>query len=497
MRRTALFIALLISPALAAAQPAQDLQFAADVDSIAARVMALRPAPGMAIAVVKDDRTILTKGYGFADIERNIPVTANTGFYIASTTKAFTALNVALMANRGEVSLDAPISRYLSDVRWASDVNPDSITVRDLLTHTHGISNSGPVVWRTAFSGVHTNDLLKGLLKHHTASEAGRTYSYTNLGYNIAGLIIDDIADMPWQEQLAKNIFAPLGMTSTSAFPSRYDSARLAMPYGAEPMGPQRLHYAKGDGNMQAAGGLISTANDLARWLEMQINLGLVDGRQVFPRAMVAETQKIQTMFEKPTSTGSIGYALGWNVALVNGDTVLHHGGGFSAFRTYIAFSPNSRIGVAVMANEARIGGGAIDFLIDQVLDYGREGWRAKSEDGLAQLAAGIQQRREGIAKDREARAARPQALPHPLATYTGTYDNAEAGAMVWSVRDGRLWAEIGLLKSVATAYDAAANKLRVELEPGSGEVIGFDVVDGKARSMTYSGRTFIRRSTP
>ena len=162
MKRT---LSILLVPLLAGPLHAQsDAQMASDIDAFVQRIMSVSGVPGLSVAVVKGDRAILTKGYGFADIERKVPVTENTDFYIASTTKAFTALTMTLMAEKKLVDLDAPVSRYLPDVKWGRGVNPDSITLRNLLSHSHGIANSGPVVWRTAFSGVHTNALLKELL---------------------------------------------------------------------------------------------------------------------------------------------------------------------------------------------------------------------------------------------------------------------------------------------------------------------------------------------
>jgi CubicO group peptidase (beta-lactamase class C family) len=253
---------VLVFPTIASAQSPANRQLAADVDTFVQHVMSISGTPGLAIAVVQGARPVLVKGYGLADLERRIPVTEHTVFYIASTTKAFTALTVALMAERKVLDLDAPITRYLTGVQWAASANPDRITLRQLLSHTHGIDGDGPVVWRTSFTGVHTNALLKALLRHHGASDAGRVYRYTNLGYNIAGIIIDDVTRGKWQDALATNVMTPLGMSSTTAYVSRFDSARLAMPYTMEPSGPRRVHYAKSDANMQAAGGLVSTAAD-------------------------------------------------------------------------------------------------------------------------------------------------------------------------------------------------------------------------------------------
>ena len=483
---------------MAAQAPATpDRALAADVDSFARTVMSASGIPGMAIAVVRGDQAILVKGYGFSDVERGIAVTESTAFYIASTTKAFTALTLALMADRKTVDLDAPITRYLKGVHWASTVHPDSITLRRLLSHSHGIQGNGPVVWRTAFTGEHTNALLKDLLQYHGASGTGHTYRYTNLGYNIAGLVIDDVTRGKWQDAIATTVLTPLGMTHTTAYLSRVDSARRAMPYLWDSAGPRRLHYSKADGNMQAAGGLVSTAGDLAIWLEMQINQGRVRGRQVFPQRVVAETQRLQVaMAGARGDQREVGYALGWTIGVQGSDTAYLHGGGFSAFRTIIAFDRRHRIGVAVLANEGTIGGGAIENIAQYVLDRGRDSANAARvyAPRLAELPAIVARIKSRILEGRAQRAARPQTLSKPLEAYAGTYESVQGGTMTWTVRDGRLWAEIGVLKSIADVFDAQADQLRVELEPGNGTVVAFRFTDGRATGLRHQGFEYRRK---
>ena len=351
-----LVLLLLAFPTAAFGQTTDSL--AADIDAMVQRVMALHPTPGLAIAVVRNDKPILVRGYGMADVERKRPVDQNTLFYVASTTKAFTALATVLLAERGLLQLDAPISRYLPGVRWAQGIDPDSVTLRHLMSHTHGIGSSGPVVLRTAYTGVHDNQLLMQILQHHAASEQGRTFRYSNIGYNIAGLIVDEVTRGKWQDLLEEIVLEPAGMKSTTSYVSRFDSARLAMPYAAHTAAPRRLHYAKTDANMQAAGGLVSTAADMAKWLEVQINRGHLDGTQLFHQAVISETQRIQVPIENHPDL--VGYSLGWRVSAFGNDTVLHHGGGFSTFGTYISVSPTARIGVAVMVNGAQAGHASI-----------------------------------------------------------------------------------------------------------------------------------------
>jgi CubicO group peptidase (beta-lactamase class C family) len=476
-----------------------DLKLAADVDSFAKNLVAVSGVPGMMIAVVRGDAPVLVKGYGFADIERRIPVTDQTAFYIASMTKAFTALTVALLADRGTVDLDAPLTRYLRGVQWAPDVHPDSLTLRRLLSHTHGLNGSGAVVWRTAYTGEHTNAQLKQLLRYHGLSGTGTAYRYTNLGYNIAGLAIDDLTSGHWQDAIATHVLRPLGMSHTTAYISRVDSAQRAMPYVVEPpAGLRRAPYTKIDANMQAAGGLVSTAADLAVWLEMQMNGGRVDGRQVFPARVIAETQRQQVaMTGRQGELPLVGYALGWQLAVQGSDTVYIHGGGFSTFRSLIAFDRTHRVGVAVATTEAKIGGGALELLVQYVLDRARnpDSAQVKYAARVPELPNIVARIRTRIADDRARRATRPQTLSKPLETYAGTYENPEGGTMVWTVREGRLWMTMGALRSVAEVFDNTKDQLRVELqETGVGEIVEFFFTGERATSVKYSGWEFIKR---
>ncbi|HEX6063658.1 MAG TPA: serine hydrolase domain-containing protein, partial [Longimicrobiales bacterium] len=249
------------APTFAQADP----QLARDVDAFVSQLMTHNVAPGLAIAVVRGNEPVLIKGYGYADLERKRPVTPTTGFYIASITKTFTALTMKLMEQRGLLQLYDPVSKYLPRLVLAPGLSADSITLVQLLTHTHGIDNSGPVVALTAFNGVHTNARLLELMREHKPGESGRNFRYTNVGFNLAGLIIDEVTDDTWKNVMQKDVLDPIGMKDTRASISRYDSAQLAMPYAAAGDGGfRRIQYAKGDGNMHAAGGLISTAQDLA-----------------------------------------------------------------------------------------------------------------------------------------------------------------------------------------------------------------------------------------
>ena len=140
----------------------------AAIDSTAKQFFDLNATPGLGIAVVRDTQVIYMRGFGYADVENHRQFTPSTQFYIASTTKSFTGLASAVLAERGVWSLDAPLSRFLPGLTLHAPLTADSITIRSLLTHTHGISNNGPVVIRLAYTGEYADNAeLMSLLKEH------------------------------------------------------------------------------------------------------------------------------------------------------------------------------------------------------------------------------------------------------------------------------------------------------------------------------------------
>ena len=362
-----LLTALAAAPMLSAQQASAGEQSA--IDSTVARIFGLRLAPGLGVVVVRDTQIIYMKGFGFADAEARRPFTQQTVFYVASTTKAFTGLAAAILDGQGRFSLDAPLSRYLPEAELRPPLNPDSITIRSLLSHSHGIGD-GPVPMRLAYTGEYSgNDQLIALLAEHQPLPS-RAYRYSNLGYNAATLAMDRVTGESWKQTLDRLVFKPLGMKNTSANVSGFSADRLAMPYRSTPDGFERAPYGKVDANMQSAGGLVTTLEDEARWLEAQLNQGRVDGRQVLPAAAVREAQSIHARYDQNVrGVQMLGYGLGWNVGHFKGDTIYVHGGGFPGFATHVSFIPQRRLGVVVMANSGDLGSAAVELVAQGIYD--------------------------------------------------------------------------------------------------------------------------------
>ncbi len=468
----------------------------AAIDSTAQRFFDLGASPGLGIVVVRDTQVVYMRGFGYADVEKRRPFTPSTEFYIASTTKSFTGLTAEILAERGAWSLDAPLSRYLPTLKLHEPLSADSISIRSLLTHTHGIGNSGPVVIRLAYTGEYagSRELIE-LLKEHRPAESGREYAYGNIGYNVAGFAMETVTRESWKETLRRVLFEPLGMTSTTAYASRVPRDRLALPYKLVVNGWAPAPFGKTDANMQSAGGLFSTLSDMARWLEVHINNGKLDGRQLLPAKAVLESHKVLATTTQNSQSGrgirQIGYGLGWQVAVRGQDTLLMHGGGFTGYATHMSFNPKERVGVVVMANNSDLGGGLVELTAFAVYDAIRAGKPVDAAQ-MSEIRTMLDRARAGMGADLARRAARPQTLPYPLESYVGTYANPAYGHLVISLENGKLQARMGAAWSAVEVYDGAANKLRVELL-GNGDVLNVTMTDGRASAVSFSGIEFKR----
>jgi CubicO group peptidase (beta-lactamase class C family) len=489
-------IVALLTAAPASAQTPNDWR--ADVDGYARRLVDAGLVPGMGVAVTSGDSIVHVAGYGVADRETGRPVDMATEFYIASSTKALTATAVLLLAGRGEIDLDAPVSRYLHDLGFEAPLEADSISIESLLTMTHGIEDGGPVILRTAYTGDFTPELLVDLLAHYGPAESGRAFDYGNLGYNILGLVLDPNDGEGWKEVVRREVLDPLGMKETTARVSTLDPERLAMPHSVVPgEGFRRVPLAKADANLHAAGGHFTTPRDLGRFVAAHVGDGTLEGERVFPAGAIASTH--ETHADQDREFGPFhryGWGYGWDLGTFEGDTIVHRFGSFSGYRSHMSFMPAHGIGVIVLVNGDGPASRAADLMATYVYDrlLEKPDLAAAYDGRFAELEAGAAEYVEGVSQNLAERGARQAPLPHPLEAYVGAYDHPALGRMEWRIVDDHLEVSMGVAESEAEVFAAAEDKLRVELT-GGGEVIDFTFPEGggPAESLEYNGFTLVR----
>jgi CubicO group peptidase (beta-lactamase class C family) len=457
--------------------------------------------PGLALAVVVDDRVVLTRGWGVADREAGLPATDETLFYIASSTKPYVALLAAVLDARGTMPLESSLASHAPDVRFDPEIGADRVTLRHLLTHTSGVDNE-PIGVRVAFTGQHDPDTLWRLLAGTTPNENHPfgQYRYTNVGYNIYAVLLERETGKPWQERLTAEILDPLGLSRTTPYVSKAERKGwpMARPYiGLLPGGVQRVPLEKHDNTMQSAGGLLTTAEDLGRWLVFQLNDGRLDGRQVIDPAVVRATHEKRTDADDGHPPfGQTGYALGWSIGELDGHAALSHGGGFVGFRSMISFLPDEGIGVAVMANEGSVGGEVANVVLERAYRWWLDGDVESADAAIDELVAKRDALRERIAADLAKRADREWMLSRPRRAYAGTYANDLFGTITVAESDGELSVTWGNLSCVGTPYPRSET-IRVELVPGRGEVMAFGPDEGPVQSVELQDEVFERVAEP
>jgi len=454
---------------------------------------------GTAVAVVKDGKVIYEGYFGFSDIGGQQPVTADTSFYIASATKPFFALNALLKEKHGKLDTRTSLQAMFPDVRFKG-FDASAITAKGLLTHSSGIDNQ-PLVWATAFSGIHDAQSRLSLVaaSYPDKEVALGTFRYTNVGYNIVSVWLDRTLAQPWQDQLAQSVFKPLGMTRTSAYISKADTKQwpLAKPYSFASANPDvPLYLSKSDSTMQAAGGLVSTAPDLARFLIAQLDDGRYRGRQVFPKSVITQSQEPQVELDsKYMDFKRTGYAWGWYTGDYKGRSMRHHFGSFAGFHAHLSFIPDANIGLVVLNNEdvlsSRLTGLIADYVYGMLLGEPDVPARMSARfDELIEQARGL---RVATAKQRTVIAGREWHLSLPLEAYVGSYSNDLLGRMTVELdKDNKPLVRWGKLAVVATGFDRS-DHVRVEFSPNSGDLVAFLVKEGKVDAISFADATFKR----
>jgi CubicO group peptidase (beta-lactamase class C family) len=284
------------------------------------------------VLVAQEGKVLLDKGYGFANLEWEIPNTPTTKFRLGSVTKQFTAASILLLEERGKLKVEDPVKKYMPDApaAWGK------ITIFHVLTHTSGIpSFTGfPDYQPTEAIPTTPEKLVARFRDKPLEFEPGTKWNYSNSGYVLLGYLIEKISGQKYSEFVQQNIFTPLGMKD-----SGYDSnsaviAHRAAGYSRSPNGPVNTGYI--DMTIPfSAGALYSTTEDLLRWEQ-----GLFGGKVL----TAASLAKMTTPFKQD-------YAFGLGVSTSNGHKMIAHDGGIEGFNTSLAYYPDDKLVVAVLAN--------------------------------------------------------------------------------------------------------------------------------------------------
>jgi D-alanyl-D-alanine carboxypeptidase len=328
----------------AVAAPAQQTSRATvttRIDSLATAFINDTHTPAVSVAVLRGSDTLVMKGYGEASVEAHRPATASTVYRIGSITKQFTSAAIMRLIERGKLSLDDPMSKYLPDV----PLHGHTVTIRQLLNHTSGIhSYTSEPEWQKTWTTDLTPRQIVAFVDKDTFDFApGTGWRYNNTGYVLLGMIIEKITGEPYASYLQHDLFTPLGLRQTSYCPSRPTDPSFADGYSSAGGTVKPAEFLSMT-HPFSAGALCSTVRDLVIWQR-----ALVGGRVVN-----AKSYALMTTADTLNNGKRLNYGFGLVPGMLGTHKSVGHGGGVNGFTTSSIFFPDDTVNVVVFSNSDR-----------------------------------------------------------------------------------------------------------------------------------------------
>jgi CubicO group peptidase (beta-lactamase class C family) len=345
-------IALLLLAVPAAADP---------LDGIDAHVKAglkAHSVPGLGLAVVKDGKVVLARGYGVREVGKPDPVTDKTVFAVGSVTKSFTAAALGILVDEGKLTWDTRLADRLPKFRLKDPYRTQQITVRDALAHRTGMERNELLWYRSGF----TRDQVLGKLRLVDVDDEFRTrFRYNNMMFLAAGQLVPAVTESKatWDEFVADRLFKPLGMTSaTTTITALSKGGDVATPHEKVKGVPRPVEWLNVD-NCGPAGSVNASAADMAAYLLFQLSNGRGPGKRLVKADTVREMHAVHMPMGKPAFSFnpdalSRGYGLGWFVTDYKGRRLVEHGGNVDGMTAQVAFLPDEKLGVVILANQGQ-----------------------------------------------------------------------------------------------------------------------------------------------
>ena len=335
-----------------AALKAQDAPFAG-FEAFVTGVMEDWQIPGVAVGVIRDGEVLLARGFGYRDIEAELPVTEHTTMAIGSNSKSFTVTLMGMLVDQEMLEWDRPVRDYLPDFRLHDEFATAEMTPRDLVTHQSGLPRHDNVWYGRTGSRAEIFAKLRYL--EPNASFRSR-YQYQNLMFMTAGYLTEKITGEGWDDLIEQRIFAPLGMErSNTSVRDTPASGDYAVPYLLRDGTLTRVPFRNIDA-VGPAGSVNSNVTEMLAYIQAHIDGGVFDGHRLLSEETSASMQ--QPQFAMPGESefpelGQASYGLGLRVSSYRGHKMVAHGGGIDGFISSMSWLPRERIGVMVLTNRS------------------------------------------------------------------------------------------------------------------------------------------------
>jgi len=409
-------------------------------------ILEITKSAGFAVAVVKGNEIIYSKGFGYRDYENKIPVDNNTLFAIGSSTKAFTSSILGQLRKEDKLSFDESPIKYVPDLKFFNDEMNNSIVIKDLMSHRTGLPRHD---WSWYFFPTYDKDsLMRRIEFQEPFTGVRKQWYYNNFMFLTQGVIAERITGKSWEENMYERLLKPLKMTRSNLSIKELRKAdNVALGYEIVDEKISKMDYYRIAG-MSPAGSMNSSVNEMSNWLMTWLNKGKFEGNEIIPEAYINEAMSSQMVINGALPDDEFPdihmatYGYGWMLSSYKGHYRVEHGGNIDGFSADVIFFPSDSIGIVVLANQ---NGSSVPSLVrntiaDRLINVERTDWIKRYEDRKAE-----QEDVEVEAED--APTQKKQAPQHQPKDFTGFYENLGYGQFEIIVENDSLFAVLPLWK--------------------------------------------------
>ena len=419
-----------------------------EIDKLVTRTLETFNVPGIAVAVVKDDRIVHMKGYGVRSITTGEKTDENTLFAIASNSKAFTSAALGILIDEGKLTWETKVIDIIPEFRLYNSYVTEDFNIKDLLTHRSGMGlGAGDLMLWPDSSSFTKEEIIHNLRYLKQVSSFRTKYDYDNLLYLVAGEVVARVSGQSWEDFVEERIMKPLGMERSATSLRRVNDNSNIIDAHVPVDGKLQVIPKYQSDLLNPAGGIISSVADMTGWVMMQLNRGKYGeglSKQMLSERVHREMWTPQTIIPVrspgPYKSHFAAYGLGWRLTDVAGYLEASHTGGLGGMVTRVTLIPELKLGIIVFTNQQE---GAAFTAITNTIKDGYLG--VKGNDWIKSLSDNVERNRAEAKKITDEVWAKVEAQrsktgkPVDHSVYTGTYSDKWFGDIVISLEDGGL----------------------------------------------------------
>jgi CubicO group peptidase (beta-lactamase class C family) len=421
-----------------------------NIETSIIKAMSTFQVPGMAVAIVKDNKVVMSKGFGLTQYGTNNKVNGDTLFGVASNTKAMTAALLANLIDQGKLTWQTKVIDIIPEFQMPNPYVTREFTLLDLLSHNSGLGLGAGDLMIWPGTTLTNQDIIKGLKHLPEVSSFRSEFAYDNLMYVIAGEIIAKITGKSWQENINETIFQPLGMKNTKAKFSLISKNNKNVARAHVPL-DGKLNVVGGNflEQFSSAGSVASSVNDMSLWLKAQLNKGIYgNNKRLFSEHQSHTMWQMRTIL--PVSSAATennkthfsGYGLGWFLNDYHGVKLIHHSGGILGMVSKVVLVPEENLAMVILTNQQS--GYAFNAIYHQILNEYLE----LPEKDWVDLYHDMSKKRKAAEKNRLEEAAsnvdKNSRHSLPLKAYAQTYTDNWYGDISIKYADNALSMQFG-----------------------------------------------------